>query len=413
MRILQVSDSYPPATGGLERTVQLLARELAHRDHRVDVATLSYPDTPAQESEGPVTVHRLDGWSRHLRRLSADPGHHFHPTAPDPLLVRRLQALVDELHPEVVHAHGWILHSCLGLRLPPGSALVVTLHDYSLVCAKKTMIRHGELDRRCPGRSLRGCLSCASGYYGPVKGVPLVLGLAQAHHRLDRVALFLPISSAVARACLQGVSPDRVAVVPSFVSDDVAAGARAGPRPDFLPDGEFVLFVGALGEHKGVGLLAEAHRRMTTSAPLVVIGARRADSPALYGDPRHPLVLRDGVPHREIMAAFAAAAVVAVPSRWPEPQGLVAVEAMASGVPVVASEVGGLAELVLPGETGLLVRPGDAGALAGALDQLLGDPALRSRMGTAAKARAVDFTAASIVPRVIEAYHRARVTTAA
>jgi glycosyltransferase involved in cell wall biosynthesis len=174
-----------------------------------------------------------------------------------------------------------------------------------------------------------------------------------------------------------------------------------------------VLFVGALGEHKGVGLLAEAHRRMAASVPLVVIGSRRADSPALAGVPRRPLVLRDGVPHPEIMAAFAAAAVVAVPSRWPEPQGLVAVEAMASGVPVVASSVGGLAEVVLPGETGLLVRPGDADALAGALDQLLADPALRSRMSAAAKVRAVDFAAASVVPQVIEAYHRARVTTAA
>jgi glycosyltransferase involved in cell wall biosynthesis len=217
----------------------------------------------------------------------------------------------------------------------------------------------------------------------------------------------------VARACLPGVRPDRVAVVPSFVADDVAVGAALGPRPDFLPGGEFVLFVGALGEHKGVGLLAEAHRRMVASVPLVVIGSRRADSPALSGGPRRPLVLRDGVPHPEIMAAFAAAAVVAVPSRWPEPQGLVAVEAMASGVPVVASGVGGLAEVVLPGETGLLVRPGDAGALAGALDQLLADPALRLRMGAAAKVRAVDFAAASVVPQVIEAYHRARVTTAA
>jgi len=162
MRILQVSDSYPPATGGLERTVQLLARELAHRDHRVDVATLSYPDTPARRAKD---RSRCTGWTAGAGTCGGfppTPGTTSTP-APDPLLVRRLQALVDELHPEVVHAHGWILHSCLGLRLPPGSALVVTLHDYSLVCAKKTMIRHGELDRRCPARSLRGCCPARAG----------------------------------------------------------------------------------------------------------------------------------------------------------------------------------------------------------------------------------------------------------
>ncbi len=414
MRILQVTDSYPPATGGLERTVQALARELASRGHRVDVATLTYPGAPRREQEGPVTVHRLKGWSRHLRRFSTDPGHHFHPTAPDPRLVRRLQGLVDELRPEIVHAHGWVLHSCLGLRLPAGSALVVTLHDYSLVCAKKTMIHRGELDDRCSGPSLRRCLPCANGFYGPVKGVALTLGLAEARHRLDRVAMFLPISAAVAAACLPGVGPERITVIPSFVSDDVAAGAASTPRPDFLPRADFVLFVGALGEHKGLGLLAQAHRRMATAVPLVVIGSQRADTPDVPpGTAQRPVILRTGVPHDQIMAAFAAAAVVAVPSRWPEPLGLVAVEAMASEVPVVASQVGGLSEIVVPGTTGLLVAPGDAGELADAIDRLLTDPALRARMGAAGAARAVDYMACSVIRRVTDAYDRARALASA
>lgn len=405
MRILQVSDGYPPATGGLERVVQGLAAELAARGHDVDVATLSYPGAPALEQEGPVTVHRLEGWTRHLQRFSADPGHHFHPTAADPQLVRRLQRLVDELRPDVVHVHGWILHSALNLALPPGSALVVTLHDYGVTCARKTMIHNDELDRTCSGPSLRRCLPCANRFYGPVKGVALTIGLAHAQHLLDRVAMFLPISDAVARACLSGVDPARVTVVPSSVADDVAAISVAAP--DFLPDGDFVLFVGALGEHKGVGLLAEAHRRMATAVPLVVVGSRRADTPDLPGTAERPVILRAGVPHEEIMAAFAAAAVVAVPSRWPEPQGLVAIEAMAAGVPVVASRVGGLAELVAPEETGLLVEPGDADALAAALDRLLGDPALRARMGTAGAARARNYTASAVVPLVEDAYGRA------
>lgn len=413
MRILQITDSYPPATGGLERTVQALARELAGLGHRVDVATLSYPGAPRQEREGPVTVHRLEGWTRHLRRFSTDPGHHFHPTSPDPQLVRRLQSLVEELRPEIVHAHGWVLHSCLGLRLPAGSALVVTLHDYSLVCAKKTMIYRDELDDRCSGPSLRRCVPCANGFYGPVKGVALTLGLAEARRRLARVAMFLPISAAVAAACLPGVGQERIAVIPSFVSDDVAAGAASRQRPDFLPRADFVLFVGALGEHKGLGLLAEAHRRMATAVPLVVIGSPRADTPALLGTAERPVILRKGVPHDQIMAAFAAAAVVAVPSRWPEPQGLVAVEAMASGVPVVASRVGGLSEVVVPGTTGLLVAPGDAGELADAIDRLLTDPALRAQMGAAGAARAVDYMACSVVRLVTDAYDRARALASA
>lgn len=405
MRILQVSDGYPPATGGLERTVQALAGELAHQGHRVEVATLDYPGAPAVEREGAVTVHRFDGWTRHLRRFSSDPGHHFHPTVADPRFSRGLQSLVDDLRPDVVHVHGWALHSCLGLRLPAGSALVVTLHDYSLVCAKKTMTHLDELDRSCGGPSLRRCLSCASSSYGPAKGVALTLGLAETQHRYHRVSMFLPISDAVSRACLPGVDPERISVIPSFVADDVAAAPAA--RPGFLPEGEFVLFVGAIGEHKGVGLLAEAHRRMATDVPLVVIGTPRADSPELTGTPERPVLVQTALPHRSIMAAFAAAAVVVVPSRWPEPQGLVAVEAMAAGVPIVASRVGGLAEIVLPDVTGLLVGPGDAGALAAAIDRLLSDPGLRDRMGSAGVLRAHDFVASTVIPQVIDAYERA------
>jgi glycosyltransferase involved in cell wall biosynthesis len=406
VKILQVTDNYAPATGGLERTVQLLARELAARGHHVEVATLSRLDAPAREAEGPVTVHRLDGLTRHLRRFSTDPGHQFHPTMADPQLVRRLQELVDTMRPDVVHAHGWILHSCLKLRLPPGSALVTTLHDYGLVCAKKTMIHHEELDASCSGPALRKCLSCAKASYGAAKGTALTLGLTQARSGFDRVAMFLPISDALAQACLPGVAPERIEVLPSFVADDVAA--HPGPRPDFLPEGDFVLFVGALGEHKGVGLLARAHARMKTAVPLVVIGSRRADTPELTGTPERPVVMHSGVPHAQIMAAFAAAAAVAVPSRWPEPQGLVAVEAMTSGVPVAASRIGGLTELVDDGVTGLLVEPGDADALAGALDDLLADPGRRRRMGVAGRARAEQYLAAAVLPRMIEAYTRAR-----
>ena len=399
MRVLQVTDNYAPATGGLERAVSALAQGLATAGHEVDVVTMSRPDAPPTEPEGPVTVRRVAGWTRHLRRFSTDSGHRFHPTVPDPQLTRRLQELVDERRPDVVHAHGWILHSCLGLRLPRGSALVTTLHDYGLTCPKKTMIHRDRLDSPCAGPALGKCLRCTSGFYGPVKGPALTLGLAASG--FDRVAMFLPISAAVAQACLPGVEPERITVVPSFVDDDLA---RDAVRPEFLPDGDFVLFVGALGEHKGAGLVAMAHRQMATDAPLVMLGSRRADTPDLG----ERAIVRSGVPHRLIMGAYAAASVVAVPSRWAEPQGLVAIEAMTAGAPVVASAVGGLAELVEPGVSGVLVPPGDAAALARALDGLLADPGRRARMGQAGRARAAAFTASAGVPRVVAAYERAR-----
>jgi glycosyltransferase involved in cell wall biosynthesis len=127
----------------------------------------------------------------------------------------------------------------------------------------------------------------------------------------------------------------------------------------------------------------------------------------LAGTAERRVVTPGLVPHDQVTASFTAAAVAVVPSRWAEPFGLVAVEAMAAATPVVASDVGGLADIVVPGVTGLRVPPGDPVALAGALDGLLADPGLRIRMGRAGRARAQRYTAGAVVPRVIEAYARA------
>jgi glycosyltransferase involved in cell wall biosynthesis len=216
--------------------------------------------------------------------------------------------------------------------------------------------------------------------------------------------MFLPISSVVASASLAGVPAEKICEIPSFIDDGVADEALHTPRPAFLPDGDFMLFVGALGEHKGVGLLAEAHRRMRTALPLVVIGAVRADTRALAGTTDRPIIVRTGVAHNEIMAAFAAATVAVAPSRWQEPLGLVPIEAMAAGTPVVVTRVGALPEVVAHEQTGLVVEPNNLGALADALDRIVGDPALRRQYGQAGRHRAKRYTASEIVPRIIKCY---------
>jgi glycosyltransferase involved in cell wall biosynthesis len=96
-----------------------------------------------------------------------------------------------------------------------------------------------------------------------------------------------------------------------------------------------------------------------------------------------------------------------VPSVWSEPMGLVAVEAMLAGRPVVASDVGGLRDLIRPGVTGLVVPPGDPSALAAALDRLLDDPDARRRMGEAGRRHARQFEAAVLTPRVVEVFEDA------
>src|SRR5207247_2176469 len=144
-----------------------------------------------------------------------------------------------------------------------------------------------------------------------------------------------------------------------------------------------VLYVGRLSAEKGILELVEA---CGDDLPLVAVGdgPLRARVPQAVGF----------VPPAELGPWYERAAIVAAPSRR-EGYGIVAREAMAWGRPVVASAVGGLVDAVEDGVTGVLVPPRDVAALRAALERLLGDAALRAKLGAAARERAVSLDAAA------------------
>ena len=155
----------------------------------------------------------------------------------------------------------------------------------------------------------------------------------------------------------------------------VPVGINVPARVASPDDPPHVLFVGRLSEEKGVLDLLEAARGL----PLVVVG----DGPLRER-------VKDAVgfvPPSQVGGFLDRAAIVVCPSRR-EGYGVVAREAMAHGRPVVATAVGGLAEAVLDGETGLLVAPGDVGGLRAALEQLLADASLRTQLGSKGRERA-------------------------
>lgn len=220
----------------------------------------------------------------------------------------------------------------------------------------------------------------ASAWVGSSLGRPLVAQVWGTDVALARRApwlarrIFAAASAVVAPSTqlardAEALGARRVRVIPSGV--DVP---EAVAQPDDPPH---VLYAGRLSREKGILELVDAARGL----PLVVAG----DGP-----------LRDRVPgalgmlaHDDLVRRYAQAAVVACPSRR-EGFGVVCAEAMAHGRPVVASRVGGLLDLVEDEVTGILVKPGDVRALRAALERLLGDAALRSRMGDAARERIRD-----------------------
>jgi len=157
-----------------------------------------------------------------------------------------------------------------------------------------------------------------------------------------------------------------------------------------------ILFAGRLSREKGVLELVAA----ADGHPLVVVG----DGPLRSEVPE----ARGFVPHDELERLYGRAAVVACPSHR-EGFGVVCAEAMAHGRPVVAGDVGGLRDLVVDGETGLLVPPRDVPALRAALERLLGDRELRRRFGEAGRRRIAErFTWTRFCDETLRAYEDAR-----
>jgi glycosyltransferase involved in cell wall biosynthesis len=178
-----------------------------------------------------------------------------------------------------------------------------------------------------------------------------------------------------------------VRVIPSGVELPAHVGEEAEP-----PE---VLFAGRLSPEKGVLELVEAADGMN----LVVAG----DGPLRARVPG----ARGFVPHDELQRLYARAAVVVCPSRR-EGFGVTCLEAMAHGRPVVATSVGGLLDLVVDGETGIVVPPRDPAALRSALERLLADPDLRRRLGTAGRDRArTHFSWETVTDATLAAYAEA------
>jgi len=396
MRILMLTQSYPPIVGGEERAVEDLSVELAARGHDVVVATLRQPGAEPRHSPG-VRVEALRSSVYRLRRLYGDAERRHAPPAPDPETVLDLRRLLRRERSDVVHAHNWLVHSYLPLERRCDAALVLSLHDYGLLCATKRLFRRGA---PCSGPALGKCIRCAADRHGVVKGTPTALATRIGRPRLrDRVDVFLPVSGAVAEGCALG-SEDAYRVVPNLVRDEPPVAPSGDRRLDLLPAEPFLLFFGDATVDKGATVLADAYRRLTGPPPLVFLGRCLVDGLA-----DQPGVTALGPwPHSLAMEALDRCLFALAPSVWPEPFGLVALEAAAAGKPVVASAIGGLRDTVLDDETGLLVGPGDRDALAAAIARLLADPDLRERMGEAAARRAADFSAAAVVPAVERAY---------
>jgi len=418
MRVLLVVHGYPPqGSGGTEIYVRSLA--LALRDQGDEVCVLAREANPErpdfatrEERVDGLRVLRVNNTFRHVRAVRD-----AYLSAPARDIAG---AWIEELRPDVVHLHhltglsGDLPLECARRGLPA----VLTLHDFWLICHRGQLLDRDL--RRCAGPLPDGCPRCLgeAAIAAPAAGAALAraaarrlprgLGLplrrlaAAAAARDGQAAETLRRARALQQACRAatrclapsrtvrerflafGVDPSRL--TPQELGLDLAPfrGLRRTSGDGRLRIG----FLGSLMVSKAPHLVLEAFAGLPPrQASLRLLGAHAA----YHGDDGYrarlaPLLGLPGVhhggalPHAEVPAALAGLDVVVVPSVWLENSPLVIREAFAAGVPVVAADLGGMAEMVADGRSGLLFRAGDAADLRRCLERLVREPGLRERL---------------------------------
>src|SRR5271166_753518 len=365
----------PPDVGGDERHVFNLAITLAERGHEVAVATHRMVGVPDQKSlASGVWVHRFATAAMRLPGVYSTSRTHHQPL-PDPLAVRERARITQQERPEVVHARNWIDNSALTLRRSsptgPRFGLILTLHDFSHVCATKRLMRMGS---ECEGPAAARCLRCATAHYGPAMG-PLTAGATALMRRWKNRAIdhVVCVSHAVAAGnhILQGPN---TSVIPNFVrAEDVLGreGNAEGRTEDIaagLPKEDFLLFVGDLSRDKGLPTLLRAYESLSRKRPpLLLVGRRAPDAPTHL--PQGVEMCTDWS-HDHVMAAFRRCLFAVLPSICLDACPTTVLEAMASGRPVVTATTGGIVDMVVDGESGLLIPPSDEYKIAEAIGRL-------------------------------------------
>jgi glycogen synthase len=407
-RILLVTDSFPPGSGGSGWSTFELARHLQARGHAVSV------------------VHVKPGDAHGIVETSYEriPVTQFQRRVPNLPLIRNVlknerlwielsRYLVERLHHapvDIMHAqHVMTTVAAIRAGQRSGVPVVATVRDYWPVCYWSDLIVSPSSPTLCPACTVEGMRACIPPRAGVVgrAGWSLIpymrRNLATKRRMLAQADAVVAVSTVIGRD-LRDRAPElsnaRLEIIPNPVN-------MSGLEPVFVRNDTrpHVLYAGKLAVNKGVQFLLPALDEAKISWPLVVIGdgPLRAELEAearRRGREVQWLGWRD---RAEVLDAMRRATMLVFPSYGPESLSRVLIEASALGVPIAAMDTGGTGDIIKHEETGLLAATPEA--FARDLSRLANDPSLREKLGRAAAAHAREHFEASRVGTTIEALY--------
>ncbi len=422
MFVVLAAPHYPPRNiGGVEIFVQSLARWLHQQGHRVEVVCVERIEYGPFPRVAVAALDRSEGFPVYRLAVRWRKGPQgLRDRFDNPAMELWFKAYLHSRKPDLIHFHSGYLLTVSPLRaaMKAGIPTIVSLHDFWFLCAHHTLLRpSGQV---CPGpEDPAGCAYCwlsQSRRYRWMEHGLIRLGASRPHLQAGRLlrpllrpwvqamerrrgvamevlnqasAIHVPSTFIQARHQAFGLRSQGVHRIPLFISSEFSK--RPSDRRD--PSGLHGVYIGQIAPHKGIHVLIEGIQRAKA-----VVGAegRFKLRFTIYGNveafPRYRirlerLIAQDPsirlagpLPRERLSEALAEADVLALPSIWPENSPLIVLEALAAGVPVLASAVGGVPELVRHGENGWLVPPGDARAIAEALAGWIRQPEALERL---------------------------------
>jgi len=323
---------------------------------------------------------------------------------------REVAALIAEERPQVAHFHNTLplispaaYYACAEAGVP----VVQTLHNYRLLCPSATFLRDGTVCEACLGRSVPWPGVVHACYRDSRAATAAVTSMLAIHRAMgtwrQKVSVYVALTEFARRKFLEGGVPaERVVVKPNVMVRDPGAKKEMG---------EYALFVGRLSEEKGPQVLLNAWARLAGRVPLKIAGdgplrvelARRIEAKGLNG-----VDLLGGVSSEQLVGFLHNARFLVFPSVWYEGFPITIAEAFACGVPVLASRLGSMAEIVEDGKTGLHFTAGDDADLAAKVEWAWMNPEQMQKMGREARAEyEAKYTAGRGLENLMSVYRQA------
>jgi len=322
---------------------------------------------------------------------------------------RKLDALINVFRPDVAHLHNFshqLTPSILGILSAKQIPSVMTLHDYKLVCPTYNMLNHGRICDLCSSGRFWKCAATRCHKDSFAKSLLLSIE-SYAHHNVLKsyrhISHFICPTVFVKETVKKMGFDGRLVHIPHFPRFESLKGAEPPKK------GDYVAFCGRLSREKGIMTLIDAVKDLPIQLKVIGDGP---DAPLirkrLKDEKINNVELLGYLCNYDVLDFISASRALIMPSEWNEVFGLSIIEAYLMGVPVIASDIGGIKEIVRDGVTGLLFRPGNHIDLKEKIKRAINDPSGFEEMGRAAVDLVrSEFSSASHYDKLLAVYNEA------